>query len=88
MEEEEKKHVPKFSPFFFSFFYFLWDFSLIFCTSRESKKKVTREEKRRASETDATHKKKECVLNRGLEPRTFRLRYQSVSGAYNIRRTL
>ena len=87
MEEEEKKHVPKFSlSSFFLFFFFLWNFSLVLklhIEERESKKK----EKRRASfgvrRDDATHKKKKrVVLNRGLEPRTFRLRYQSVSGAF------
>ena len=33
-------------------------------------------------QTRDAQKKKRVVLNRGLEPRTFRLRYQSVSGAF------
>ncbi len=62
MEEEEKKHVPKFSLFFFFCVGVekMEKMGLLFsCTSRESEKKsTTRKKEEHRGETDATHKKK------------------------------
>ena len=81
MEEEEKKHVPKFSLFFFSFF-FLWDFSLVLKLHIEEREQKKGKKKSIGVRRTRDAQKKKRVLNRGLEPRTFRLRYQSVSGAF------
>jgi hypothetical protein len=70
MEEEEKKHVPKFSLFFFSFFFGTF---LSFSAHRERAKKrspVRKKEEHRRRTRDAQKKKSVCSTG-GSNPGPF-----------------